>query len=941
MFTPETREFLERFFSSPNLITWEMVESGALGKLSPFISRLEGDSPLPTVLPFMECNKSLTWFALASNETLFIQLREQVRSFIGSTYSDFSYHRASGVPHPMDSIANVFTNGHFFTFRGNDAQIGENLNLLFQLLQKRPDRRSQIPRDPYPLLRNFELALQAMDYEIAEAQINSLERYHLIDPRNALFMRIDLLTRFKRWEEILAHPQMDDLLKASRPARITEGIIRAVYAVHLKHLENDPEAMKENFSQVVWPQYQSLYRVRGSLSHPESLISFMLRAIDPASTLPDLRDELLLAGVGSNAEQLLKDLVKSTDMESKSAARSTNLSIARAKSLADQGRFEEAFTVASKLPVSKEQIQLMLVCAFEIQELTIDKQVAEAVSHLDEAERKSILTSRQLRACYEYLKTRLLMEPGTNQYIGIPGNWNEWFDCINDLDPYVAINLAKRGADEWARDGFLTNQDEIERILVHLRNHVTGGGEPLDSSLPYLLRYFINDPKWPRIELKPVYTELHHYFLSRMRGIREEMKIAADWANLLLDMGLTVSEYKQLFKDLTLGWGKFASPDFLQALYPFLTKTSIRPRPDMLSCLRFIHQVRHRLMGSAIVTEQTWLDIENRLIPQQWETWYRVLYEADEDYYFLADWLERIEKSYDTWTPSSIHQINEWITQWILDEPENGKKGILGRSLTPFTHYVTQDPDFPENDETEFYENLADAIRLFAGKNEDTVQILIKLLEGLLQKKPEATDTQWRNTRNWMTFQPIPNLLKVVFEFMELFHDFGVLGMEIKPFWDKWLGHLFDKLDENTVWLIPYLTKFGEEVMGDYLILQELRQRMENVEEGEDDPLKQLPSMTITIFSCREKAARRAAERIMQRNERIKARVCTHDRATDQTTAYARQSDLSIVVTACISHALTYGIRDELRADPIYPRSSGEAGIIERFEAYAKERLSS
>ena len=104
-----------------------------------------------------------------------------------------------------------------------------------------------------------------------------------------------------------------------------------------------------------------------------------------------------------------------------------------------------------------------------------------------------------------------------------------------------------------------------------------------------------------------------------------------------------------------------------------------------------------------------------------------------------------------------------------------------------------------------------------------------------------------------------------------------------------------------------------------------------------EDPIAQLNQQVITIFSCREKAARRAATRIMETNSGIDIRICTDDRLTDQAKAYARNSDIVVVVTACISHALTYGIAPYLKNTPVYPRSSGETGIIEALEEYISQ----
>lgn len=108
------QSFLELFYAAPNLLKWEAYTSGKLNKLSFCITRLRSDRPVPTILPFMEHDKTLTWFALAFDEKSYTQLREQVQSFIGPSYSNFNGFQASGVPHVMNTVVNTFTNGYYF-----------------------------------------------------------------------------------------------------------------------------------------------------------------------------------------------------------------------------------------------------------------------------------------------------------------------------------------------------------------------------------------------------------------------------------------------------------------------------------------------------------------------------------------------------------------------------------------------------------------------------------------------------------------------------------------------------------------------------------------------------------------------------------------------------------------------------------------------------------
>ncbi|APB72491.1 hypothetical protein PPYC1_19865 [Paenibacillus polymyxa] len=939
MLSQIVHDFLKRFYALPNLLIWDKINTGDYGdRFKPYLARLEGEYPTFTVLPYMEQDKSFTWFAIAFNENSFTQVREVIRSFVGTTYSSMDFYQVDNFNHIQDENVRIFTNGHFFKFRGNDKAIGQKVQDLFRLLRERPERGVSIPTDPAPLLRTFELALQAGEHGLAEAQIVILERHNLIDPRNALFMRIEMLSRLNCWKEILIHPQMEDLLKSPRPARVTEGIIRAVYSEYLETLESDSEIMKKVFSEEIWPVYQSLFRVRGSLTHPHVLMCFMLRSVMPEEPMHELRNEILSLASGQAIEPLLRSLTN----DSTSITETLEIAVftlEEAKSLADNSRYEEAFKLAVQLPLSKEQIQLLLICAYELQDLTIDKQVVDLIFQSTTIiDWKSILTTRHLRTCFEYLyplndKKSNIQE--SNVSATLPGSWNEWFDKMEDFDLNQATMLARRGAVEWHRDGFLDNSAEMEKFKNFLKDGSKTTQDTLNLSMLYLLRFFSEDTQWPREELKDTYGELHRIFLSHMQGTSEEMKISSVWLRTLLNLGLPKDQYRSLFEDLTVTWRKYASREYFSTLVPVLSQSADIPCPDLLSRCRLVHQVQDLASKNKNFGIEEWVKVEDKLIPKDWDTYFGLLHSAQNDYQFLADWYEQIQNKDIDWTPTSALRVNDYFIDWIVEEPESIKRSILARALLPFVQFIVQYRDFPRIDDVDLYENVAEAMRIFSNKNEETLQSLIKLLDGLLLKKPGEADAQWRYMKEWLTFQPILRLLSSIFDCMELFRDYGVPGMEIKPVWDEWVGRLYDKFEKDMDSLRDYLILLGEEVSGNYDVLELLRKQVQDITQDNSDPLQKLKNMKITIFSCREKAANRAADQIMKRNSLITVNVCTSDRATDQTTAYARNSDLSVVVTACISHALTYGIKDHLSYEPIYPRSSGEAGIITRLEEYA------
>jgi hypothetical protein len=58
---------------------------------------------------------------------------------------------------------------------------------------------------------------------------------------------------------------------------------------------------------------------------------------------------------------------------------------------------------------------------------------------------------------------------------------------------------------------------------------------------------------------------------------------------------------------------------------------------------------------------------------------------------------------------------------------------------------------------------------------------------------------------------------------------------------------------------------------------------------------------------------------------------------TNEAKSYALNSDIIILVTTCMSHALTYGIGPYIQGEILYSRSSGETSIVEVLEHYTYE----
>lgn len=325
-------------------------------------------------------------------------------------------------------------------------------------------------------------------------------------------------------------------------------------------------------------------------------------------------------------------------------------------------------------------------------------------------------------------------------------------------------------------------------------------------------------------------------------------------------------------------------------------------------------------------------------LPNTWDSWFSALVAnlPDLDVIFIENKEEfsAIHKR-PNWNYEAINNTQENILTLLVDYTmlSNLQRQVLKLSLPSFANFLLTDPAFPNPISQELYEYVISAIQTFANINQNNNELLLRLLSGLFKLDALQSITQWPAMHQWLSFPPSIKMSGYVLETLDLFCDYGVPGSELEDTWSNWVGSLANQFIPEMRTQVQTWKSLGKTIGVQEYILGQIDEVL-NIQPSLD-PLCSLDNLTVTIFSCREKAAKRAALRITERNPKITVNLCFDDRMNDQVKAYATNSDLAIVVTACTSHALTYGIEPLLKQRPVYPRSSGETGIIEILEEWA------
>jgi hypothetical protein len=319
-----------------------------------------------------------------------------------------------------------------------------------------------------------------------------------------------------------------------------------------------------------------------------------------------------------------------------------------------------------------------------------------------------------------------------------------------------------------------------------------------------------------------------------------------------------------------------------------------------------------------------------------WEVWFELLISGEMEKNFLADAAHNLisHNQGEYIKSSSIEKLDNMLLDIITsDSITIEQKQLLKNVLPDFAGYILEDSGYPNEHAAELYESLLAAIELYSNKNPNTVDFLLRLSEGLILIDIGYCEKIWQGLERWFDFQPNIKISFYTLEGIIMFNEYGIPSIKLINIWNNWVSAIIENFTIETHIQMSSWLEIGERINANFTLLKMLREKLEAVN-IEVDPLSLLAESTIVIFSLREKSAKRAATAIMSRNPKLKLRICTDDSLTEQAKNYASNSDISIIVTACLSHALFYGIMPLLRNPPLYPRSSGETGILQCVEDY-------
>ncbi|WP_275412425.1 protein DpdD [Actinoplanes palleronii] len=227
------QRFIASFYSGPNTIETKratvssLIEQGRQAWLA--------QPSRPLLLP-AELGSWPCWYVICPDRAQATWIRDLIRAAAGS-WIDFD-----GRPIPPDSrkvldppvnelLAGTGVAYRFLTARDSvsNEKVLAALTQLGRTLTHRPFRRIELTPHLGRLLTDFSGACAAGAEGLAARSLGLLENDHRISGINRLFLKVQFLAAFERWEELDALPELRDLFNMEdRPALVSDALARRV-----------------------------------------------------------------------------------------------------------------------------------------------------------------------------------------------------------------------------------------------------------------------------------------------------------------------------------------------------------------------------------------------------------------------------------------------------------------------------------------------------------------------------------------------------------------------------------------------------------------------------------------------------------------------------------------------------------------------------------------
>lgn len=457
MTAPQGSELLNRFFGDGNVLVRNDLPEQLHRDLAMMESRLLAEDQTVAFLPRVH-DGGTHWYGFAPDQRRLEELTDLVRAGVGPTFSDIDRsHGQLDLKDGFDRDVSALVDGLVIRFavlplqgvesRRAKESVRQVLLRMCELLDSRPPATLDLQRPVSHVLDDLDHSLASRDEELATRLIAELERFESLSASNILFLRIRLLRAFDRFQEILEHRDIAQLLDIRRPPGVTLAVLNAVYEVHLRI------AFEAGANDDVRRQFQAeasrFSEAWSAAPDPDSLGSAIVLALASTGREPPQSERLgrLRAWVQvahphavASFDQLVGHIAELLPTAAKPQP-----SLVEATQLFLGGDPVGALSMLGQLERSLASVRLALIAADQVGSLDAAG-IADAMFRgLPESDRARLSNSAPYQAARGRLEVLLMHERGQP-----PRDWIEWVRRLA-ADPMwrEAVDFARLGVEEW------------------------------------------------------------------------------------------------------------------------------------------------------------------------------------------------------------------------------------------------------------------------------------------------------------------------------------------------------------------------------------------------------------------------------------------------------------------------------------------------------------
>jgi hypothetical protein len=353
---------LDAFFAPPNALR---VGGGmpALDRLVATADELIGhDPPKPVALPAL-IGGTTHYFAMAFTEEQSRVLRELLQSHVGRTWTDFDGQSVHGgaSSDPLEQAAVAFASHSRYVYRFRVAGharnvVRESIQAMLTSLGSAPRRQARISIPIGRLIGDLVDACASGAEQAAQAAYAVLATDHRLSQANRLYLQVQVLAAFERWEELDQHSELDTLLQLPRPSLASDALARLA----MSKLPNPPDLAA--FAPVA-TRFGALIDSVSTIRSGAGARYYMLWALAAGEPPELLRQRLTQAGW--DADPTITAVLSAQPATGPTAATGRAVSAlevrGRAREAIEAGRFDSAVDLLSEVPVELVDLPAVVV----------------------------------------------------------------------------------------------------------------------------------------------------------------------------------------------------------------------------------------------------------------------------------------------------------------------------------------------------------------------------------------------------------------------------------------------------------------------------------------------------------------------------------------------------------------------------------------------------